>query len=98
MSKYIQSVKCIVDNLAALVNSVTDYNLVSTFLSSLSPEYDSFVTSVNTQLNPVLSEELISIMLNQEIYHGLAITTPDSTALTPLLQQFIPPPALQATT
>jgi len=46
MSEYIQSVKSIVDNLAAVANLVVD--LVSTLLIGLSPKYDSFVTSVNT--------------------------------------------------
>ena len=57
MSECIQSVKSIVDNLAALANPVADSDLVSTLLSGLSPEYDSFVTSVNTRVDLVLSEE-----------------------------------------
>ena len=61
------------DNLAAVANLVADFDLVSTFFSGLSAEYDSFVISVNTQVDHVLSEELISLMLNQEIYHGRAI-------------------------
>jgi len=48
MLEYIQSVKSIVDNLAAVANPVADSDLVSTLLSGLSPEYNSFVTSVNT--------------------------------------------------
>ena len=47
VSEYIQSVKSIVDNLAAVANPVADSDLVSALLSGLSPEYDSFVTSVN---------------------------------------------------
>jgi len=81
MSEYIQSVKSIVDNLAVRANPVTDSDLVSTLLSGLSQEYDSFVTFVNTRVDLVLLEELIDLMLNQEIYHGRAITTPDTTAL-----------------
>ena len=81
MSEYIQSVKSIVDNLVAVTNPVADSNLVFTLLSGLSPEYDLFVTSVNTQVDPVLSEELIGRMLSQEIYRGRAITSPDSTTL-----------------
>ena len=64
MSEYIQSVKSIVDNLAAVANPVADSDLVSTLLSGLSPEYDSFVTSVNTRVDHVLSEELIGLMLS----------------------------------
>jgi len=75
MSEYIQSVKSIVDNLAAVANPVTDSYLVSTLLSGFSPEYDSFVTSVNTRVDLVLSEELIGLMLSQEIYRGHAIVT-----------------------
>jgi len=44
-------------------------------------EYDSFVTSINTRVDPVLSEELIGLMLSQEIYRGRAITSPDSITL-----------------
>ena len=64
MSEYIQSVKSIVDNLAAVANLVADSDLVSTLLSGLSPKYDSFVTSVNTGVDLVLSEGLIGLMLS----------------------------------
>ena len=78
MSEYIQSVKSIVDNLAAVANPVANSDLVSTLLSGLSLEYYSFVTFVNIRVNPVLSEDLISLMLSQYIYHEHAITSPDS--------------------
>jgi len=44
MSEYSQSVKFIMDNLAAVANSIADSDLVSTLLSGLSPKYDSFIT------------------------------------------------------
>ena len=97
MSKYIQFVKSIVDNLAAVVNLIADSGLVSNLLSGLSPEYNSFVTSVNTGVDPVLSEELIGLMLSQEIYRVHAITSPDSTTLISPSPRFILFPALQAT-
>ena len=85
----------------AATNPVVDSDLVSTLLSSLSPEYDSYVTSFNTRVDLTLSEELIDLMLNQEIYHGRAITSPDSTTLifpSPAVHTAsIPPPVLQAT-
>ncbi|XP_058077565.1 uncharacterized protein LOC131225957 [Magnolia sinica] len=81
MSEYIQSVKSIVDNLAAVANPVTDSDLVSTLLSGLSPEYNSFVTSVNTQVDPISSEELIGLMLSQEIHRGRTLPNPESTNL-----------------
>ena len=56
MSEYMQSVKSIVDNLAIVGNPVADSDLVSNLLSDLSPEYDSFIISVNTRVDPVLSE------------------------------------------
>ena len=74
MSEYIESVKFIVDNLAAVANPLADSDLVSTLLSGLSPEYDSFVSSINTRVDLVLSEELIGLMLSQEIYRGRVIT------------------------
>jgi len=79
MSENIQSVKSIGDNLAAVANPVADSDLVSTLLSSLSPEYDSSVTSINTRVNLVLPEELIGLMYSQEIYRGSAITSSAST-------------------
>ena len=81
MLEYIQYVKFIVDKLVAVANPVVDSDLVSTLLSDLSPEYESFVTSVNTRVDPIMSEELIDLMLSQDIYRGHAITTSDSTAL-----------------
>ena len=98
MSEYIQSIKCIVDKLAAVANPVVNSDLTSTLLSGLSLEYDSFVTSINIRVDPVLSKELISLILSQEIYRGRAITIPDSTSSSPFLPRFIPPPAFQATT
>ena len=85
------------DNLDAVANLVTDSDLVSILLSGLSPEYDPFVTSVNTRVDPALSEELISLMLSQEIYRRRAITSPDSTTLISPSPAFILFPALQAT-
>ncbi|XP_058075690.1 uncharacterized protein LOC131224165 [Magnolia sinica] len=82
--EYIQSVKYIVDNLAAVANPVTDSDLVSTLLSGLSPEYDSFVTSVNTRVDPISSEELIGLMLSQEIHRGHTLPNPESTGLISL--------------
>ena len=64
MSEYIQSVKSIVENLVAVTNPVADSNLISTLLSGLSPEYDSFVISFDKRVDPVLSEQLIGLMLN----------------------------------
>ena len=80
MSEYIQSAKSIVDNLAAVANPVADSDLVSTLLSGLSPEYDSFVTSVNTRVDPVLSEELIGLILAKRfivgVYHFTRLHNP----------------------
>jgi len=70
-----------VDNLAAVANLIADFDIVSTLLSGLSPEYDSFITFVNTRVALYLSEELIDLMLSQEIYRGRVITTPNSIAL-----------------
>ena len=42
MAEYIQSVKSIVDNLAAVAHPVADFDLVSTLLSGLSSDYDSY--------------------------------------------------------
>jgi len=71
----------IVNNLAAGANLVAEFDLVSTLLNGLSPQYDSFVTSINTRVDYVLLEELIGLMLSQEIYRRHAITSSDSTTL-----------------
>jgi len=52
------------ENWAIVADLVADSDLVSTLLSSLSPKYNLFVTSVNTRVDRVLSEELIILMLS----------------------------------
>ena len=86
------------DNLTAVANPIADSDLVSTLLSVLPPEYDSFVTFINTRVDPVLSEELIDLILSQEIYREYAITTPDSIALISSPPAVHTAPSPQATT
>ena len=52
------------NNLATVANPVVDFDLVFILLSGLSPEYDLFIASINTRVDPVLSEELIGLILN----------------------------------
>lgn len=86
MSEYILKVKSIADNLAAVACPVNDTDLVSTFLAGLSTDYDAFVTSINTHVDPIGLDELLGLMISQEIHqeklHTAADISPSANFVT----------------
>ncbi|RWR81869.1 Reverse transcriptase, RNA-dependent DNA polymerase [Cinnamomum micranthum f. kanehirae] len=51
--------KSIADNLVAVAQPVSDSDLVSSLLSGLSSEYEAFITSMTTRIEPISLDELI---------------------------------------
>lgn len=81
MADYILKVKNIVDNLIAAASLVSDSNIVSTLLSDLPFEYESFVTSVNTRVDPVSFEQLIGLMFNHNFFQEkTSLTSPPASS------------------
>jgi len=97
MSKYIQSIKSIMDNLTAVGNPVVDSDLVSTLLSGLSPEYDSFVTSVNTQAVLYYQKNLSASCLARRFIVGMLSLHLHPQPSSPILLRFTRHLALQVT-
>ena len=67
MTDYLQSLKEISDQLAAAGEPISDSDLVAYILSGLSDEYESFVDSIKTRLEPVNPDELHGLLLSKEI-------------------------------
>jgi hypothetical protein len=63
---YFQKMKEFVDTLAAVDKPLTDCEVVSYILVGLSSEYDSFVTTVTTRIDPILLEDLYGHLLTFE--------------------------------
>ncbi|KAI5332874.1 hypothetical protein L3X38_023003 [Prunus dulcis] len=66
MDSYLQSVKEIADGLAADGQSLSESDLVAYVLNGLPDEYDSFITSIETRIEPVTLDELHALLLGRE--------------------------------
>ena len=67
IADYFQRYTNLVDTLASIGNPLNDYELVSYFLFGLGSEYDSFVTSVTTRVDPMTHDDLYSHLLAHEL-------------------------------
>ena len=66
MSKYVQKKKSIADNLAAVAQPVSDSDLASSLLNCLGSEYEAFITSMTTRMEPIPLDDLTGFLLSQE--------------------------------
>nr|POE67711.1 hypothetical protein CFP56_13857 [Quercus suber] len=57
----------LVDTLAAIDQSLNDFEIVSFLLAGLGSDYDSIVTSVTTRVDPLSIEDLFGHLLAHEI-------------------------------
>jgi hypothetical protein len=78
ITKYFQSFKAMCDNLAAARQHLNDFESISYLLAGLGSEYDPFVTSITTWLDPLSLDEIYGHLLAHEmrIDHNLSSTTP----------------------
>ncbi|CAN6681173.1 unnamed protein product [Malus baccata var. baccata] len=67
ITDYLNSLKEISDKLAAAGEPISEPDLVAYILSGLSDEYESFVDSIETRLEPVNPDELHGMLLSKEI-------------------------------
>ncbi|CAL8993855.1 unnamed protein product [Prunus brigantina] len=66
MKTYLHSIKEIADGLAAAGQSLSESDIVAYVLGGLPEEYDPLVTSIETRLEPVTSDELHGLLLSRE--------------------------------
>ena len=60
---YFQKFKGLADTLVAVGQPLNDFEIISYLLASLGPEYDPFVTSVTTRVDPLSIDELYGHLL-----------------------------------
>jgi len=76
MIEYLQKFKNLVDTIAAVGQPLNDFKLLSFLLAGLGSEFDPFVTSVTTRVDPMSIEELYVHLLTHEMQleHNLQST------------------------
>lgn len=67
VSDYFQKFKALADTLAAAGQPLNDFELISFLLAGLGSEFDPFVTSVTTRVEPLSLEELYGHLLTHEM-------------------------------
>jgi hypothetical protein len=67
ITKYFQTIKAMSDNLAAVGQQLNDFESISYLLAGLRSEYDPFITSVTTRLDPLSIDELYGHLLAHEM-------------------------------
>ncbi|KAF5451062.1 hypothetical protein F2P56_031361 [Juglans regia] len=67
VSDYFHKFTTIADTLAAVDQPLNEFELVSFLLAGLGPEFDSFVTSVTTRVDPISLEDLYGHLIAHEI-------------------------------
>ncbi|XP_043713282.1 uncharacterized protein LOC122661837 [Telopea speciosissima] len=67
IAEYVQKAKSIAAHLAAAVQPVSNRQMVLSLLHGLGPEYDGFVTSIMSRLEPIALDDFLGILTNQEV-------------------------------
>ena len=66
IAEYFHQFTTLVDTLAAIVQPLNDFEIVSFLLAGLGSDYDSFVTLVTTRVDPLSIEDLYGHLLAHE--------------------------------
>ena len=67
IADYFHQFTTLVDTLAAIVHALNDFEITSFLLAGLGSEYDFFVTSVTTRVDPLTIDELNGHLLAHEL-------------------------------
>ena len=67
INEYMQSIRTIVNNLAAIGNPISDPDLLIHVLAGLGPQYDSFIPSITTRIDQVSLDTLHGLLSSHEI-------------------------------
>ena len=77
ITEYFQKFTKLVDTLAAIAKPLDEDDITSFLLGGLNSEYDSFVTSVTTRVDPISIDDLYSHLLAHEARLEHNNTSPD---------------------
>jgi hypothetical protein len=77
ITEYFQKFTKLVDTLAAIAKPLDEDDITSFLLGGLNSDYDSFVTSVTTQVDPISIDDLYSHLLAHEARLEHNNTSPD---------------------
>ena len=66
MTNYFQKMRSLSDNLAAVGQPISSNALITYIFAGLGQEYDPFVTSVQTRVDPLSLDELYGLLLTHE--------------------------------
>ena len=64
---YFHRFTTLVDTFASIAHALNDFEIISFLLASLVSEYDSFVTSMTTRVDPLIVDELYGHLLAHEL-------------------------------
>jgi len=67
ITEYFQSFKAMCDNLGAAGQHLNDFESISYLLAGLGSDYDPFVTSIKTRLDPLFAGEIYGHLLNLDL-------------------------------
>jgi hypothetical protein len=67
VADYFQRFQSLTDSLATVGQPVNDFEMVAFLLAGLGPDYDPFVTSVTTRVEPLSVEEIYGHLLSHEL-------------------------------
>jgi hypothetical protein len=67
VADYFQRFQSLTDSLATVGQPVNDFEMVAFLLAGLGPDYDPFVTSVTTRVEPLSGEEIYGHLLSHEL-------------------------------
>ena len=67
IADYFHQFTTLIDTLVAIAQPLNDFEIVSFLLSNLGSDYDSFVTSVTTRVDPLSIEDLYRHLLAHEL-------------------------------
>ena len=91
---YFHQFTTLVDTLAATVHALKDFEITSFLLAGLGFEYDFFVTSVTTRVDPLTIDELNGHLLAHELWLEHQQTIVDLQLVEQILQQDMETPAV----
>jgi hypothetical protein len=67
VADYFQQFQSLTDSLATVGQPLNDFEIVAFLLAGLGPDYDPFVTSVTTRVEPLSMEEIYDHLLSHEL-------------------------------
>lgn len=67
MNEYLMRIKAIVDSIISIGDRITQAEHIEAIFDGLSEDYDPFIISINTRLEPYTVSEVESLLIAQEV-------------------------------